>query len=168
MAYYQRIVFHSGDRLADSSYNSPVFRGLSFSPQMDYADFYKVSCVAAHINANITTGDQSHLVLKIKGKNPINQTDATGTGSSASYHITMVPIEDKVNGGANAYTLKYPDRCKEYLLYNKHDWFDGNAEFEIWNGNETQLIVEPTSGDYKDWTFILAFEPIRREDLIPK
>lgn len=166
MSYYQRVVCHSFD--AAGSYGQPKFTGLSFSAQMDYADFYKVSVVEAFINADLSGGDQSHLVVNIKNKSPINQIDATGTGSKSSYHLTLVPVEDKVSGGANSYTLKYPDRCKEYLLFNKHDFFDGNLELEILDGTETYFALEPTSGDYQDWTITLAFEPCRREDLIPK
>jgi len=165
--YFQRLVLRSGDRQAGSTYGNPKYSGISFSSQMNDADFYKVYLLNGSVSAEIPAGgDESHLGLHLVAKQPINQVRGTGSGSAGTGLVGMLPFAKKEQSNANFYDKgNHGDNADNYVLLAKDDIQDGNIELNITDGKDTYTITEPSSGTFSAWTIVLGFAPISREEL---
>lgn len=165
--YFQRLVLKSADRKAGSTYGNPKYSGISFPSQMNEAEFYKVYVLSASVSAEIPSGgDESHLGIHIVGKQPINQIKATGTGSAGEGLLGMLPFSKKEQSNANFYDKgPHGDMGDNYVLLAQHDIQDGNIELNITDGKDSFTITQPSSGTFADWTIVLGFKPVTREEL---
>jgi len=164
LPFVQRIVFHSGQRLAGSAYGAPIYNQISLPTWFNDADFVAVKVVDAYINCDFSgTYDDSVLELNLVNMLPMNQNEASGTGTKSSPHLAHVPFALKQSGGSKEYKLTYRDVGDQYLLYPFEAIQNGNLNFEIKDGTGTVFAGEPSTGSALGYTFVLSFEPLTQE-----
>lgn len=167
MGWIERLTLKSGDKLSSSSYGQPIFKQVQLTSHMGKFDFVKVRVVEASINIDLDDLFTSQLVVNVVNKAPMNQTRATGTGSTASYELAVVPFfaEDKVASSNQAlFTLHHAPPCSSYLIFPKNEFHFSDLELKITDATGAAVIVAPV-GTYLGWNITLSIEGCNQEDL---
>lgn len=160
---YCRLELHSQNRLAGSSYSEPIFQTVNIPAPTNEYDFVKLYVPTAIVGADISGGDPGHININIKNKAPMNQVECRGTGSTVSYHITVVPYQIKETGQNYLYYHSAGQRCGDYLLYPISEFQDNNIHLEITDGNHN--LIEAPNSPFDNYTIILGLDLCKREDV---
>ena len=145
MNWVQRVVFHAEDRQSGSAYGSPIYTGVNM-PNLHNCDFVKVRVIEAFISADVAAGgDESNIEIGIIGKRAINQSFATGTGTSQTGAvIAHLPYSLKETGQSALYVKPNTDHSYDYLVFPVQELQDTSIQFEIRDGAHVGLVTEPS------------------------
>lgn len=169
--FYQRLVFHSSDRVdanLTATYGNPEYRFISLPQDLANTHYLKVQVEDIKATATINaSGDDTHLHVSFDGLQPLNEGAGTGSGvkSEALVGTPIFRIDTQSHGKFYSLEQSNPHE-NSYLLFRFEDWNNATIKFRIADGTDNYVVASPNQGA-ENYCIVLGFTAIPRNMVQP-